>query len=529
MFNLSVLSHPSFTPNKIMSVKESGEDTLIVQYESLQRHILDDLNKLRKMTTSSRRSKDIRDDDDDDDGADTDIVYRYQSCINENNRHLQSLRNVKMNLENINDGDAVYNSIIQSLRSDEKTLIDVNDLLHQKIRLRDEPIVQSLIVPSSIEQYDVVGKFNYFADRVGIVEFRNISYTAQLERLLNINVFQINGVAANGGGNVDVNRVDCAAVLLQALIKDNNRAINFDKFINSDTPLMIEKLKCLMYYLVDVCRDMADNNEDVYTFINTKHYMIDPKTISLGDDNTRLDVNNVFVDKYTPYNKYESKNDIVAKSDESTTYTILYINGKINHRMFDEYATHQDIWYMRCPELYALPHFIKDALGENESYIVRNVKQYNVVTNQSYNTKRVYDADMYSKPLPVHNFLMYESCDYKTYTDTQQSDLKHLDREIAKLMSGIHYEQAIVDETLVFRAGPHNCHDNRTFQFLIEVLVCSSEGSKLYYCASNFEQQKDLNDTLECISRYNISQLYNKLANYNFNLTGPMNFQKSHK
>jgi hypothetical protein len=501
-----------------MSGKESREDTLIVQYESLQRHMLDDLNRLRK--TSSRPNDD-----------DAETVYRYQSCINENNTHLQSLRNVKMNLENINDGDAVHNSIIQSLRSDEKTLIDVNDLLHQKIRLRDEPIIQSLIVPSSIEQYDVVGKFNDLADRVGVVEFRNISYTAELERLLNVNVFQINGGGANnGGGNVDVNRVDCAAVLLQALVKDNNRAINFEKFINSDTPLMIEKLKCLMYYLVDVCRDMAENNEDVYTFITTKHYMIDPKTISLGDDNTtRIDVNNVFVDKYTPYNKYESKNDIAAESDESTTYTILYINGKINHRMFDEYATHQDIWYMRCPELYALPHFIKDALGENESYIVRNVKQYNVVTNQSYNTKRVYDADMYRKPLPMHNFLMYESCDYKTYTDTQQSDLKHLDREIAKLMSGIHYEQAIVDETLVFRAGPHNCHDNRTFQFLIEVLVCSSEGSKLYYCASNFEQQKDLNDTLECISRYSVSQLYNKLANYNFNITGPMNFQRNRK
>ncbi|QEI03443.1 hypothetical protein [Spodoptera cosmioides nucleopolyhedrovirus] len=513
MFYLSVSHHH----NIIMysgGEKESHEDTLIVQYESLQRHILDDLNRLRKTSRDN----------------DPEAVYRFQSCINENNTHLQSLRNVKMNLENINAGDAVHNSIIQSIRSDEKTLIDVNDLLHQKIRLRDEPIIQSLIVPSSIEQYDVVGKFNDLADRVGVVEFRNISYTAELERLLNVNVFQINGVGVgadnNSSSTIDVNRVDCAAVLLQALVKDNNRAINFSKFVESDTPLMIEKLKCLMYYLVDVCRDMAENNEEVYTFITTKHYMIDPQTISLADDNTRIDVNNVFVDKYTPYNKYESKHDIAGTEDESTTYTILYINGKINHRMFDEYATHQDIWYMRCPELYALPHFIKDALGENESYIVRNVKQYNVVTNQSYNTKRVHDAEMYSKPLPVHNFLMYESCDYKTYTDTQQSDLKHLDREIAKLMSGIHYEQAIVDETLVFRAGPHNCHDNRTFQFLIEVLVCSSEGSKLYYCASNFEQQKDLNDTLECISRYSVSQLYNKLANYNFNITGPMNFHQ---
>ncbi|QNV47799.1 hypothetical protein [Alphabaculovirus altersperidaniae] len=492
-----------------------NENASVVQYEALQRHVFDDLKKLHSFN---------------DVGSSKSVYGKYRACIDEFDSHLQSLRNVKINLENVNDGDAVYDTIIASIHSDEQTLIDLKNLLHEKIRFHEKltaataessPLLQT--IPSTIQQYDVIGKFNDLADRVGVMEFRNISYTAELEHLLNINVFKLDYDDTNDDTNgVNLNRVDCAAVLLQALIKDNNRAINLDKFIGSDTPLMVEKLKCLMYYLVEVCREMADNNEDVYTFINTTHYIIDPKFISLGDDRTRINVDNVFVDKYTPYNKYESKNDIV--DEESTTYTILYINGKINDRMFDEYATHQDIWYMRCPELYALPHFIKNELGENESYIVRNVKQYNVVTNQSYNTKRVYDADAYSKPLPVHNFLMYESCDYKTYSDTQQSDLKHLDREIAKLMSGIHYEQAIVDEMLVFRSGPHNCHDNRTFQFLIEVLVCSSENSKLYYCASNFEQQKDLNDTLECISHYTVSQLYNKLANYNFNITGPMNF-----
>ncbi|AXU41652.1 PARG [Spodoptera eridania nucleopolyhedrovirus] len=492
---------------------ESHENTLIVQYESLQRHILADLQKFIKSKKFNS-------------GEEEKPLNRYRDFISKFNTHLQALRNVKMNLENINTGDDVHNSIIASVHSDEKTLMDLNKLL--QIFLLDEPPIQSssFAVPKSVKQYDVIYKLNNLADKVGIMEFRNVPYIAQLEHLLNVNVFQLGRDDGDGEGSFDLNRVDCAAVLLQALIKDNNRAINFDTFINSDTPIVVEKLKCLLFYLIDICREMAEKVDDVYTFITTKHYVIDPKTISLGDNHNRIDVNNVFVDKYTPYNKYESKDDII---DESTTYTILYINGKINDRMFDEYATHRDIWYMRCPELYALPHFIKEPLGENESYIVRNVRQYNVVTNQSYNTKRVHDAEMYNKSLPVHNFLMYESCDYKTYTDAQQSDLKHLDREIAKLMSGVHYEQALVDETLVFRAGPHNCHDNRTFQFLIEVLVCSNENSKLYYCASNFEQQKDLNDTLECLMRYTVSQLYNKLANYNFNITGPMNFQRSHR
>ena len=486
---------------------ESHEDTLIVQYESLQRHILEDVKKLRNI-------RDVADDK-------VETAHNYRKHINENNTHLQSLRNVKMNLENINDGDAIYNKIIQSIESDEKVLIDLNDLLHRKIRLFDTPISIDR-APNIIMQYDVISKLNDLADRAGVLEFRNVPYVAELEHLLNVNVFQI-----RLDNNVDLNRIDCAAIILQALIKENNRNINFDAFINSDAPIAIEKLKCLLHYLLDVLRQIYEKNDDIFTsFITMKHYIIDPNTISLGDNYTNINVDNVFVDKYTPYNKYESKDE---NADEAVTYTILYIDGKINDRMFDEYATHRDIWCMKCPELYALPHFIKDALGENESYIVRNIKQYNVLTNQSYNTKRVYDADSYRKPLPMHNFLMYESCDYKTYTDTQQSDLKHLDREIAKLMSGVHYEQAIVDEALVFRAGPHNCHDNRTFQFLIEVLVCSNENSKLYYCASNFEQQKDLNDTLECISDYTVSQLYNRLANYNFNITGPMNFYNRNK
>ncbi|AAZ38224.1 ORF-58 [Agrotis segetum nucleopolyhedrovirus A] len=475
-----------------------SENTLVAQYASVQRQVLDNIKEINVYS-------------DDEPGS----VQMYRQIINNINAHLQSLRNVKLNLESTNDGQIDTQTILNCIDSDERTLVDLIDLLHRKIRLHDAPIAIRAAAPNMVREYDVISTINQMADQVGALEFRNLSYTAELEYLLNVNIFDV-----SLKNHTDLNRVDCAAIILQALIKNNNRKIDFEQIVNSESPLMLQKLKCLLYYVVDVC-ELISTKDDVMTInIIIKHHEIDPNTIGLADNMMRINTENVFVDKYTPYHKYENTNE-----SDSTAFTILYVSGKVGSHAFDESATHEDLWYMKCPELYVLPHFIRKALTDNESYAVHNLKQYNVLANVSYNVKRVNDAESYES-LPLHNFLMYESCDYKLHTDAVQSDLMHLDREIAKMMSGVRFEQAITNEQLIFRAGPYNCHDNRTFQFLIELLVCMHEESKLYYCASNFEQQKELNDTIEAISTYTVSQLYNKLANYNFNTTGPMNFYR---
>ncbi|AIZ48613.1 asb055 [Agrotis segetum nucleopolyhedrovirus B] len=479
--------------------EDGGGGTLAAQYVSVQRQVLDNISQIGAHS-------------DDEPGS----VLMYRQIVTNMKEYLQSLRNVKMNFENINYSDASIKKILESLESDESTIIDLSDLLHRKIRLHDPPIAVRAAASNMMRDYDVITTLNRLADQVGVLEFRNLLYSAELESLLAVNVFKIQ--LHNG---TDLNRVDCAAILLQALIKNNNRNVNFEGIVNSESPLMIEKLKCLLHYLVCVCQMLESKKQTILdTPITIRHHEIDPKTIMIADNTMRIEPDNVVVDKYTPYHKYENRNSV-----GSNEFTILYVNGEVGARAFDDNASHEDLWYMKCPELYVLPHFIRKTLGDNESYVAHDMKQYNVLTNVSYNTKRVYDAESY-EALPLHNFLMYESCDYKIHTDTVQSDLRHLDREIAKLMSGIRYEQARFVEPLVFRAGPYNCHDNRTFQFLIELLVCMHENSKLYYCASNFDQQKELNDTLEAISTYTVSQLYNRLANYNFNTTGPMNFYR---
>lgn len=476
----------------------SENNILFEQYVNVQNDILENINEIIENNNE-------------------DAVHTYRQIITNLNKHLQSIRNVKLNLQNVNDGESSSLKVLQSIESDETTLVDLTDLLHRKIRLRDPPLVVRPI--DMLRSYDVIGILNDLADRVSVVEFRNIPYVEELEYLMSVDIFEIQLKYGS-----DLNRIDCAAIALQALVKRNNRNVNFEKFTESDSPLMLEKLKCLLHYILEVCRMINEKEDDVLVApIIVKHYIIDPKTISFGSNNNAINIENVSVEKYAPYHKYDNRNSTISPSVQ---YTVLYVSGKVGEQIFDENASHFDLWCMKCPELYVLPHFIHNTLSDNESYVIRDVKQYNVLANSSYNTKRVYDSEAYDEPLPLLNFLMYESCDYKIHTNAVQSDLSHLNREIAKLMSGVRYEQVLTDDTLVFHTGPYNCHDNRTFQFLIEVLVCASENSKLNYCASNFEQQKELNDTLEAISGYTIGMLYNKLANYNFNTTGPMNFYR---
>ncbi|AIE47826.1 poly ADP-ribose glycohydrolase [Peridroma alphabaculovirus] len=491
-------------------MSDSDDGTVLAQYVSLQEQLVETAEKLLMYEDNPSN------------------IDHFRSYMQAFNVHLQTLRDIRLRITNFIGPDFDRDRIVQCLDSDEQSVLDMCALIKMKIELHKPPLeifgtLPSL--PTTMQSYDVMGMFNDFADQLGVLEFRNIDYVVELEHLMNVNVYD---VRLRDGTHLD--RVDCAAIITQALLKDNNRALNFEKIKAGETQLVREKLKCLLHYILYICEriakerknnmDWAETTSELLAPIVIKHHMIDAKTIRLGDDATRIDRDSVEVCKYQSYHRYE-QDRLVTMRD----YTILYVDGKVGAHAFDDSATHEDLWYMQCPELFVLPHFIKRPLGDHESYVVKDAMQYNVLSTMMYNTTRVYDVEAYNVR-PLRNFLMYESCDYKVRENLVQSDVEHLNREIAKMMSGVSAEQ-ICDSQLVFHAGPYNCHDNRTFQFLIELLVCAHEGSKLSYCAANYEQQKELNDTVEAVSTYSVAGLYEALANYNFNTTGPMNFYRA--
>jgi Poly (ADP-ribose) glycohydrolase (PARG) len=444
---------------------------------------------------------------------DAENVYHFRGMIDSLSHQVQLLRHIKINVVNYTD-IAERDQIIKCLDSDERSVLDIRDLLEKRIQLHvTRP---TLATPNSMMvTYDVMDTLNNWADAVGVIELRNMPYVPEMEHLLTIDTYKVRPPSAT-----TIDRIVCAAIIFQALLRKNSRIVDFSRITSSDQPIMLEKLKCILMYVLQILEMLKNKSSELEIPITIRHHVIDPNTIRIGENSTPINVNNVDVDVYAPYHRYDSESKI-----KPYQFTVVYVQDKIGSRAYDLDAAYEDVWFMKCPELYAIPCFARNLLGDNESYALINIKQSNVLTTYAYNTKRVFDNDAY-KDLAYNNFLMYRSCDYKTGTDINQADLAHLNREIGKMMSGVRYEQTLSTVQLEFRTSPHNCNDNRTFQFLIELLVCMAENARLYYCASNAEQEQELNDTLETIQNFSVSQLYNKLTNYNFNTTGAMNFYK---
>jgi hypothetical protein len=481
-----------------MSAKD--DESLLLQYEYFQEELLLLTEDLGHVADEYEQMEYF-----------TDAIQKLQNLI------LQ-YTDIKKTVVNINiEMYATDRSTLQKcLVSDERVIIDTIDLLKRRIQLHDLSPIMGPAPPNLVMEFNVIEKFNVWADTLGVLEFRNVPYNVELDHLLNIDQFEIK---LNQDGAL--NRIDCAGLILQALIRHNIKHINFSGILTIATPLMQEKLKCLLHYVLNACEMLQDRNSELSIPITILKHTIDPKTIALASDHSRINVDDIQVDKYVQYHRYQ-KDPTTTAND----YTIIYVKNKVGQGVFDDAAPYESIWYMRCPEMYVLPKFINHTLGYNESYAVRDIKQYNVLTTLTYTTKRALDAESY-RTMPMHNFLMYEACDNRVQTESLQNDLPDLNREIAKLMSGVSYEQIIFSgEKLVFRGSPFICSKNRTFQFLIELLVCLHNGSKYQYCASNYEQQTELNNTRETLRYYTISQLYNKLSNYNPNLSGTSNLYR---
>lgn len=443
----------------------------------------------------------------------TDVIQKLQDLYS----HYTSIKTNLIDID-IEMYATERNNLQKCLDSDGRVIVDTVDLLKRRIQLHDLSPIMGPAPPNLVMEFNVIEKFNVWADTLGVLEFRNVPYDAELDHLLNIDQFEIKLNQDNA-----LNRIDCAGLILQALIRHNIKHIDFSDILTISTPLMHEKLKCVLHYVLDVCEMLQDKDADseLAIPITIQHHIIEPKTIALASDHSRINVDDVQVDKYVQYHRYQK--DVTTTAND---YTIIYVKNKVGQGVFADAAPYESIWYMRCPEMYVLPKFINRTLGHNESYVVRDIKQYNVLTTLTYTTKRALDAESY-RTMPMHNFLMYEACDNRVQVESLPNDLPDLNREIAKLMSGVYYEQAIFNgEKLVFRGSPFICSKNRTFQFLIELLVCLHNGSKYQYCASNYEQQTELNNARETLRYYTISQLYNKLSNYNPNQSGASNLYR---
>nr|UPO71187.1 orf103 [Trichoplusia ni single nucleopolyhedrovirus] len=485
--------------------------------------------------------------------------------INFSNRfkqHQQTFCDLKLKLNTISDAD-FRNKIINYMSEDEKIIKDTLDLFNNIVNQSSsgtaitttalsipnkipsiEPAIATVMtaaMPTETPKIDFVAEMNRYLgveaytqllNRVQDVEMQDFKFSIEFEMVLNTDIASI-----EIHNETDISRYHCLILLIHAFFFDNIRGLDFTTLKAANTPLKIEKLKCIFNYFINMFNFIRLNNESLIRPIIVHHASAAtaPTMEKIRSSNQKIDPNMINIEQLDMAHAYNART-----SFKSHDLILDYAELRPGLFALEDSGSYEDILFMKHPELYAVAYFIeknnRPVFGDNDSYIVSNIIQYNLVKNALYESKFYSDAiNLYG--IVYVNILMFESCDIKTHAGSRQSDVTHLERMILKLYSGLLFNRItrrhnndIDDEPdaiirLHAGAGINDCTENKTFQFLIELLVCTLLKYKMCYCVKDFQQLSELNDVVEAIGSIDVARLYFKLSNYNFNLDGSLNFR----
>nr|QBI90326.1 hypothetical protein [Trichoplusia ni single nucleopolyhedrovirus] len=485
--------------------------------------------------------------------------------INFSNRfkqHQQTFCDLKLKLNTISDAD-FRNKIINYMSEDEKIIKDTLDLFNNIVNQSSpgtaitttalsipnkipsiEPAIATVMtaaVSTETPKIDFVAEMNRYLgveaytqllNRVQDVEMQDFKFSIEFEMVLNTDIASI-----EIHNETDISRYHCLILLIHAFFFDNIRGLDFTTLKAANTPLKIEKLKCIFNYFINMFNFIRLNNESLIKPIIVHHASAAtaPTMEKIRSSKQKIDPNMINIEQLDMAHAYNARTSFKS-------YDLILDYAELRPGLFalEDSGSYEDIFFMKYPELYAVAYFIeknnRPVFGDNDSYIVSNIIQYNLVKNALYESKFYSDAiNLYG--IVYVNFLMFESCDIKTHAGSRQSDVTHLERMILKLYSGLLFNRItrrhnndIDDEPdaiirLHAGAGINDCTENKTFQFLIELLVCTLLKYKMCYCVKDFQQLSELNDVVEAIGSIDVARLYFKLSNYNFNLDGSLNFR----
>ncbi|AAQ11089.1 hypothetical protein [Mamestra configurata nucleopolyhedrovirus A] len=369
--------------------------------------------------------------------------------------------------------------------------------------------VATIAQPDLIKQYNVLELFRQWGDQLNELEFKNVSYEKELQYLLVMDQFQIKLKS-----KIYLDRIECAALIVQALIRRHVRHVDFTEIVNYSNEDTKQKLSCILHYILNVCEMMYNKDVTLTSVpITIKHNVIDKSLITIATNFKRINTKDIKVEKFVQYHRYLSNPE--AKSNE---YTILFVDGKVGNSVYGDRFNYESIVFMRCPEMYVLPKFINHQLGNMESYSLLDIKQYNVLTSTMKGAQRASDASSY-RNLTMHNYIMHNG---------YENELPQLDHEISKLFSGVYFEQlGLLNDQATFKNISFMIKGNKEFQFLIDALVCLHLEGRYEFCSTNEEEMLSLKYAIKFLESYTISELYNKLSNYDMHVSAAVNLNKT--
>lgn len=328
--------------------------------------------------------------------------------------------------------------------------------------------------------------------------------------------------------NFALNRLDCAAVVAKVLLTPSltDSKLSFEKIKTGTRPAMRAKLKALVEYVATICALMRSDTKNILQskVYASKTLVQTPKIEMVVESETIVDTNRVTIKRFDrDYNFAETTSEDVIG---------LYLVSDFNESPTTESLNDADVQFFRFPELFAVLQHLKLTNDRgDETCFIGNLIQYNFMRHAAPMLEYMYNAFEYDAGINYVNFTLIFSNDLSLHPASNENDVDHLNREINRLAANLcEYNKSAdndSDDDSTFFAGPFGETRNRVFQFLIELLVTSACGYRMFYRAgADAETETQIEQALMAIgdAKLSAAKLYTKLVNYNFRVEAYENF-----
>lgn len=334
-----------------------------------------------------------------------------------------------------------------------------------------------------------------------LVSFYNLppleKYKDKLLKLLN-RPFATPGVCAR------ISRQDIAALIVNALLRNNVFNVDFTNMMTNYTQdiLMKNKLLCVLNYIILICTSSQE-------FIQMK--------AEISRNKNRNDMLNEIMISDKVLSPSNVTYDKTLQNYESDDLILMYVNKQIALNAFNDGIMQEDIYFSQCPELYAMPYFLIENMTDDETILILHMYKINRVTLEDGILKHlgIYeDIDHLS-------FLLINTCQTTDYSIADQ-----VQNRIITLMSGIvNYEEKWdVFLPIKIYSSVNVCDASLPFQFFIEYLVVTQKNKNLNFSISNAELKEELNSGMEMVNKMTVNELYKRLQRYDTTVSSTVNF-----
>lgn len=357
-------------------------------------------------------------------------------------------------------------------------------------------------------------------------DIRESKFEPELNRLLSHRIPDlVDGLRTN------VNRFDCAAIIAQSFFLGHVggvKKLDFQEIKQNAATnnTMKHKLLALLFYFYKACNMIRHNFVNFNTLISITKFRLDFNSIQMYSNTNLVSLKDVKMTVYRPEEDVDSTaelHDIIA----------IHSVGELGATSLTANLSHEDVQFMRYPELYVTKFFNDKATRTNESLYLNNFIRYNNLSIDNNTVAFVTTAaDQNDFEVLYVNFINFTSTILAPHDELAGGvlDKSVIDDRIAKLASGLYnYRAAVGPYTSVFFiTGPYGARQNRIFQFLLELLVCCAYNIKIYYIAADYETYMEIKQTLESLpSNTTVSKLYTALLQYNLNVQAVYNLTNS--